>query len=132
MSVYLNLALNGSVGTTTRQRLDGTEFRVSVLWLPYFTNVPFQTSPPPPLVIGDPGAWTFSLAQADGTVLIAGQILRTRVDVLAGFRGDSRFPGAGFGRILVWDTTGLDIEPGRDDLTLSSPRRLAYVPAAEA
>lgn len=133
MSVYLNLALDGEMGSSTRQVLDGVEYRVIVRWLAYEPIVEFHVPPePPPLTISGYGAWSLALAQQDGTLLVSGQLLRTGADVLRGFRGDVRFPGRGFGRLLAWDTSGRGRNPGRDDLDTSSVVRLAYVPASEA
>lgn len=126
---YLNLALGGRIGSTTRQRLDGTEYRIRVLWLAEAVRVPFQfDNVPPPLVFGTPGVWTLNVAQADGTLILAGQILRHGVNVLAPFSNDPRFPS---GRLLAFDRTGLRRDPGRDDLNPDSDVRLIYVPANE-
>lgn len=133
MSVYLNPALGGAVGSNTRQVLDGVEYRVLLAWLAEEPGVPFQVPPdPPPLTFGPSGVWTLALAQLDGTLLISGQLVRDGVNLLAGFRGDLRFPGRGLGQLLSWDIGGLGRNPGRDDLDPGSAIRLAYVPAAES
>lgn len=134
MPQILNLELDGETGTTTRQRLDGVEFRITVTWLPEVARAPFydESTPPPPLAIGEPGVWILTLAQADGTVLISGQAMRNGVDVLRPFVGDSRFPGLGQGRLFAWDDSSAGLDPGRDDLVQGSPRQLIYQTAAEA
>lgn len=133
MTVQLNPALGGQAASTTRQQLDGVEYRILVFWLAEAVRVPFyeETNPPPPLVFGEPGVWTLSLAQADGTLLLAGQLLRHGVNVLQPFRGDVRFPGAGRGQLLAWDYSGLGRDPGRNDLDPGSSVRLVYRTAAE-
>lgn len=130
----LNLAFDGQTGTTTRQRLDGVEFRITVTWLPEVARAPFydESTPPPDLVLGDPGVWILDLAQADGTPLLTGQALRHGVDVTAGWEGDTRFPGLGNGRLFAWDTSTAGRDPGRDDLVPGSSRQLRYMTAAEA
>jgi len=130
---FINPALAGRIGSSTRQRLDNLEFRLDLLWLAEAVRVPFQyDNDPPPLLFGDPGVWTLTLARADGTVLVAGQLLRHGVNVLAPFGGNPLFPGAGRGRLLAWDSSGNANDPGRDDLDPGASVRLIYVPAAEA
>lgn len=131
--VDINPALGGDVGSNTRQKLDGVEYRLGLFWLAAATRVPFydEDDPPPPLVIGEPGVWTLSLAQSDGTLLISGQLVRAGVNVLHGFRGDRRFPGLGRGQLLAWDYTGRGRDPGRDDLDPGTNVRLVYRDLAE-
>jgi hypothetical protein len=130
MTVYLNPALAGMTGSTTRQRLDNVEFRISLLWLPETPRIDFQPDPgPPPLVFGEPGLWMCGLSQADGTLLLPGQALRHGVNFIASFRGDTRFPGGGLGQLLAWDLSGQALDPGRDDLDPGTSVRLVYIPA---
>jgi len=129
----LNPAIGGELGSKTRQRMDGVEYRVELLWLAEAPSIPRypEADPPPPLVIGEPGVWALTLAQADGTVILAGQLLRHGVNVIAGYRGDSRFPGSGRGRLLAWDFSGNGRDPGRDDLDPMTSVRLVYMSEAE-
>jgi len=133
VTLTINPALGGLIGSRTRQELDGVEYRLTLLWLAHAPVVPFQGQPgPPPLILSEPGVWSITVAQADGTVLPgAGQILRHGVDVLAPF-GDPVYPGGGFGRLIAWDETGAGRDPGRDDLDPGSDVRLIYVSASEA
>jgi hypothetical protein len=126
--VDINPAIAGELGSNTRQLLDGVEYRVGLFWLAGAARVPFydEGDPPPELVFGEPGVWTLSLAQADGTLIISGQILRHGVNVLHGFRGDVRFPGRGLGQLLSWDYTGAGRDPGRNDLDPGTTVRLVY------
>lgn len=134
MTVYLNPALGGRIESTTRQYLDGIEYRLRVFWLAEAVVVPFPIDPgPPPLVFASSGVWAVTLSQSDGTVLPgAGQILRDGVNVIAPFIGDPRYPGAGFGQLLTRDSSGLGRDPGRTDLEPGAAIRLVYRTAAEA
>lgn len=131
-SLRLNPALGGQIESNTIQPLDGLDFRVRLFWLAEAPVIPFQTTPPPPLELAEPGVWTLDLAQADGTIIAQGQVLRHGVNILRGWRGDPRFPGAGYGRLLAWDTTGAMRDPGRNDLDPGSELRLVYSPAGDA
>lgn len=125
----INPALGGESGSWTRNKLDGVEYRIQVQWIPESPTIPRfdESNPPPPLELDEPGEWSLTLAQGDGTVLIAGQVLRHGVNVCAGYRGDDRFPGRGLGRLLVWDQSGQGRDPGRDDLDPGSPVQLVYL-----
>lgn len=131
MSVILNPALGGRIGSTTRQVLDGVEYRLILQWLAEAPVIPRydESNPPPPLVLGEPGVWTMSLAQQDGTVILAGQVVRQGVNLIAGYRGDSRFPGSGQGALFAYDFSGNGRDPGRDDLDPGAEVRIVYIPA---
>jgi hypothetical protein len=134
MAAYdINPAIAGELGSKTRQQLDGVEYRLQLFWLAAAPRIPFyaEDDPPPDLVIGEPGAWTMTLSQQDGTALIAGQILRHGINLLAGFKGDTRFPGSGLGQLLAWDYTGAGQDPGRNDLDPGTNIRLVYRDRAE-
>ena len=134
MAEYIYPALDGELGSSTRAKLDGVEYVIQLLWLSEAPRIPryAEDAPPPPVVLGDPGVWVLTLAQSDGTVLIAGQALRHGVNVLAPYKGDARFPGGGAGRLLAWDSSGDGNDPGREDLDPGSSVRLVYLTAAEA
>lgn len=132
--IYIDPKLDGKVRTTTRQVLDGVEFRIILQWLAAVPRVPFypEGDPPPPLVISEtPGVWTVKLAQSDGTIILGDQALRHGVNVYEGYKRDARFPGLGLGRLLAYDFTGRGQGPGRNDLDVGSSRRLVYLTASE-
>lgn len=120
--------VNGVTAYYVRSRIDVIN---SYTGFPVATTIQVTTPEDQSLTFGEPGVWTLALAQSDGTTLISGQLLRHGVNVLAGFRGDARFPGQGFGQIIAWDYTGLDRDPGREDLDPGSDVRLVYRTAAE-
>jgi hypothetical protein len=129
----LYLALDGRVGSTTRQKLDGEEFIIDVYWVAEAQHAPFydEDDPPPPLVIAEPGMWMCSLSQADGTLILAGQALRNGTNVIGGYAGDSRFPGDGRGALLARDLSGSGRDPGRNDLDPGSMVRLVWLSESE-
>lgn len=122
------VAVNGFTAYYVRVRIDVINSYTSP---PTATTIQVTTPEDQSLTFREPGVWTLALAQSDGTTLISGQLLRHGVNVLAGFRGDARFPGQGFGEIIAWDYTGLDRDPGREDLDPGSDVRLVYRTAAE-
>lgn len=107
--IILELQTNGRTGSRTRQKLDGTEWKVEVFWL------------------AGEGIWVCSLFAADGTKLpVQGRAMRHRVNLLDGLTGDLP-PGA----LVCWDTSNRKRDPGRFDLDRDGAFRLIYVTAAE-
>jgi hypothetical protein len=129
----LYLAIDGRVGSSSRQKLDGEEFIISVYWVAEAEHAPFydEDDPPPPLVLAEPGMWMCSLAQADGTTILAGQTLRQGTNIIGGYQGDTRFPGDGRGVLMARDLSGNGQNPGRDDLDPGSSIRLVWLPESE-
>ncbi len=129
----LYLALDGRVGSDTRVKLGGAEFIISVYWLAEAQTAPFydEDDPPPDLVLAEPGLWMCSLSQADGTMILAGQTLRSGTNITSGYKGDVRFPESGEGALMARDLSGNRADPGRNDLEPGSPVRLVYLYAAE-
>lgn len=71
-------------------------------------------------------AWTHGLALDDGTVLWDGAAVRVGHDLWRQHVGATRPPGA----LVAVDTTGRDLDPGRDDLW-NGRVQLVYLTAAE-
>ncbi len=128
MSVEIDPALNGLIGSETRPTLDGIEFRIDLLWLAEESNNPWVPPGPPDLVFEAPGAWSCDVRAEDGTVLIQGQLLRHGVDILAGM---TSLPGMPPGALEAFDFSGNGRDPGRADLDPLADVRLVYRTAAE-
>lgn len=108
--IVLELQVTGKVGSRTRQKLDGSEYKVDVFWL------------------AGEGIWVCSLFEVDGTALpVQGRALRHGVNLLDGLSGDGLPPGA----LFCWDTSNRKRDPGRYDLDRDGAVRLLYVPEAE-
>lgn len=91
-----------------RKRLDG---------IPYLVHLQWNTRE---------SYWTVGLALDDGTVLLDGAALRVGHDLLRQHTGDDIPAGA----LVAIDTSGRDLDPGRDDLT-NGRVQLIYLTAAE-
>jgi hypothetical protein len=74
---------------------------------------------------GRDSSWYFSIADNAGTPLLSGRKLALGAPFLRRF-ADARLPP---GELRLFDTTGKDVEAGRNDL--GSRVLLVYVPAAE-
>lgn len=111
MKLWVNLALGpGDLGARARIPLDGRQYLLEV----------FRTK------LAE--VWTLSIFAADGTPLLAGRSLRHGEDTLA-FSLDARLPGDAIGKLGAWDTSGLQRDPGPDDLRSDSDVRLVYITA---
>ncbi len=131
MAVELLTGLGSRARATTRQLLDGVEFRLTVTWLPALVSVPFVDPVTLPLTFGAPGGWILDLEDTRGAPLLQGATLLHGVDVLDPFFNNARYPGRGLGRLVAWDFTGNQRDPGVDDFRPGAPVRLVYVTAAE-
>jgi hypothetical protein len=110
---YVNLALGTRGWTIVRTKLDGVEFKIRIDW------------------IDGEDMWVLSLYTAAGVLMRGGLPLRHGVDVLEPFTG-SDFPGGGEGKLMAWDFTRRQQDPGRNDLKTTSSVRLVYISIEEA
>ena len=113
---FVNLAIGQRGFPRVRTKLDGVVYLIEAIW------VDGAFSPG--------GVWSISLYRADGTLLQPSLIARHGEDLLAPFPG-AEYPGAGRGKLRVWDTSRNQRDPGRRDLAHGSAVRLVYIPAAE-
>jgi hypothetical protein len=109
---YVNLAKGKRGFPSATTKLDGIRYTIEAIWN------------------DTEGTWSVQLYDADGVLLRAGLTLRHAVDVLRPFP-DAGLPGLGLGQLGAWDFSGLQRDPGRDDLGAGADVRLVYITASE-
>lgn len=107
---FVNLAIGARGWPSVRTKLDGRIYKIEAVW------------------VDGESLWAVNLYKSDGVLLRGGLVLRHREDVLAPFTG-SEFPGDGLGKLVAWDTTKNQRDPGRRDLARGSDVRLVYITA---
>lgn len=102
---------------STQVELDGTTYTLAFFWDDQDDSVASD---------GGTGAWYISIAQADGTPILAG--IRVVVEWAVG--GRFRYTGIGMPPGILWfeDTSGKNQDPGLNDL--GSRVTLTYFDAA--
>ena len=109
---YINTGLSTRGGARFRVKLDGKFYHIELTWSELES------------------AWSLSLYDASKNLLRAGLVCRHGEDVFEPFTAAS-MPGGGVGKLIVWDTTRRQLDPGRSDLKRGAGVRLVYRPAAD-